>query len=113
LFAWRELTLGKLRLLTEMEIFAGLAIAVAGIATFVLGGPVDKWMVYNHLLVVFAMLILSTVVLVPRFSKFLVIPNHRIFTAATLIYAAEVLYTNLSKWQTFLDTASRPRSSPR
>ncbi len=96
LFAWRELCLGKLRLLTELEILAGLAIAVAGIGTFVLGGPADKWMIYNHLLVVFAMLILSTVVLVPRFSKFLVIPNHRIFTAATLIFASEVLYTNLS-----------------
>jgi hypothetical protein len=96
LFAWRELCLGKLRLLTELEIVAGLAIAVAGIGTFVLGGPDDKWMIYNHLLVVFAMLVLSTVVLVPRFSKFLVIPNHRIFTAATLIYASEVLYTNLS-----------------
>ena len=96
LFAWRELCLGKLRLLTELEIVAGLAIAVAGIATFVLGGSADKWMIYNHLLVVFAMLVLSTVVLVPRFSKFLVIPNHRIFTAATLIFAAEVLYTNLS-----------------
>lgn len=96
LFAWRELCLGKLRLLTELEILAGLAIAVAGISTFVLGGPNDKWMIYNHLLVIFAMLVLATVVLVPRFSKFLVIPNQRIFTVATLIFASEVLYTNLS-----------------
>lgn len=95
--AWRELTLGKLRLLIQLEIFAGLAIALIGIGTFVLGGPDDKWMFYNHLLVVFGMLVLLAVVLVPKFaSKFLVIPNHRIFTAATLIYALEVLYTNLS-----------------
>jgi phosphoserine phosphatase RsbU/P len=96
LFAWRELCLGELRLLTEVEILAGIAIAFAGIGTFVLGGPADKWMIYNHVLVVFAMLVLSTAVLVPRFSGFLVIPNHRIFTAATLIFASEVLYTNLS-----------------
>jgi phosphoserine phosphatase RsbU/P len=96
LFAWRELCLGELRLLTEVEILAGIAIAFAGIGTFVLGGPADKWMIYNHALVVFAMLVLSTAVLVPRFSGFLVIPNHRIFTAATLIFASEVLYTNLS-----------------
>jgi sigma-B regulation protein RsbU (phosphoserine phosphatase) len=96
LLAWRELSLGKLRLLTNLEIFAGLAIAVIGIGTFVLGGPDDKWMVYNHLLIVFAMLVLLVVVVVPKFSKFLVITNHRILTAATLIFALEVLYTNLS-----------------
>src|SRR5271157_4391429 len=96
LFAWRELTLGKLRFLTQLEIFAGLAIALAGIGTFVLGGPDDKWMFYNSLLAVFAMLVLLTVVLVPKFSKFLVITNHRILTGATLIFALEVLYTNLS-----------------
>ena len=51
-FAWRELSLGKLRLLIQLEIFAGLAIALIGIGTFVLGGPDDKWMFYNHLLAV-------------------------------------------------------------
>jgi len=96
LFAWRELTLGKLRFLTQLEIFAGLAIALAGIGTFVLGGPNDKWMFYNHLLTVVAMVVLLTAVLVPKFSKFLVITNHGILTAATLIFALEVLYTNLS-----------------
>jgi phosphoserine phosphatase RsbU/P len=96
LFAWRELSLGKLRLLIQLEIFAGLAIALIGFGTFVLGGPQGKWMFYNNLLAVFTMLVLLTVVLVPKFSKFLVIPNHRILTAATLIFALEVLYTNLS-----------------
>jgi phosphoserine phosphatase RsbU/P len=96
LFAWRELSLGKLRLLIQLEIFAGLAIALIGFGTFALGGPGDKWMFYNNLLAVFSMLVLLTVVLVPKFSKFLVISNHRILTAATLIFALEVLYTNLS-----------------
>jgi sigma-B regulation protein RsbU (phosphoserine phosphatase) len=96
LFAWRELSLGKLRLLIQWEILAGLAIALAGIGTFVLGGPADKWILYNNLLAVLAMLVLLAVVLVPKFSKFLVITNQRILTAATLIFALEVLYTNLS-----------------
>jgi len=96
LLAWRELSVGKLRLLTNLEILAALAIAAIGIGTFVLGGPADKWMVYNHLLIVFAMLVLLVVVIVPKFSKFLVITNHRILTAATLIFALEVVYTNLS-----------------
>ncbi len=96
LLAWRELTLDKLRFLLQLGIVVGLAIAVAGIGTFVLTGSADRWMFYNNLLAVFTMLVLLTVVLVPKFSKFLVITNHRILTAATLIFALEVLYTNLS-----------------
>jgi len=42
LFAWRELTLGKLRLLLQLGIFVGLAIALVGMSTFILGGPADK-----------------------------------------------------------------------
>jgi len=95
LFAWRELSLGKLRFLVNLEICAGLAIALVGISTFVLGGPANKWMVYNNLLAVLAMLVLLAVVLVPRFSQFLVIGKHRVLTAGTLIFALEVLYTNL------------------
>lgn len=96
LFAWRELTLGKLRFLIQLAIFAGLAIALIGFGTFVFRGLDDRWMFYNNLLTVLTMSILLTVVLVPRFSKFLVLANHRILTAATLIFAIEVLYTNLS-----------------
>jgi phosphoserine phosphatase RsbU/P len=95
LFAWRELSLGKLRFLVHLEIFVGLAIALVGIGTFVLGGPADKWMFYNNLLAVLAMLVLLAVVLVPKFSRFLVILNHRVLAAGTLIFALEVLYTNL------------------
>jgi phosphoserine phosphatase RsbU/P len=94
LFAWRELSLGKLRLLVQLGIFVGLAIALVGIGTFVLGGPADKWMFYNNLLAVLAMPVLLAVVLVPKFS-FLVISNHRVLAAGTLIFALEVLYTNL------------------
>jgi phosphoserine phosphatase RsbU/P len=95
LFAWRELSLGKLRFIVHLEIFVGLAIALVGIGTFVLGGPADKWMFYNNLLAVLAMLVLLAVVLVPKFSRFLVILNHRVLAAGTLIFALEVLYTNL------------------
>ena len=95
LFAWRELTLGKLRLLIQLQIVVGSAIALLGIGTFVLGGPADKWMVYNNLLAVLAMVVLLAVVLVPRFSRFLVIPDHRVLAAGMLIFALEVLYTNL------------------
>ena len=95
LFAWRELALGKLRLLIQLEIFVGSAIALLGIGTFVLGGPADKWIFYNNLLVVLATPVLLAVVLVPRSSRFLVIPIPRVLAAGMLIFALEVLYTNL------------------
>ncbi len=95
LFAWRELILGRLRFLIQLEIFVGMAIAVAGIGTFVLGGPASKWMFYNNLLAVLAMPVLLAAVLVPRFSRFSVIPHRRVLAVGTLIFALDVLYTNL------------------
>ncbi len=95
LLAWRELTLGKLKFLVELEILVGFVIALIGIGTFVLGGPADKWKPYNNLLAVFVMVVLLAVVVLPKFSGFLVIPN-RIFTAAAIIYSLEVMYTNFS-----------------
>jgi sigma-B regulation protein RsbU (phosphoserine phosphatase) len=96
LFAWRELSLGKLRLLIQVEISVGLAIALAGIVTFVLGGPANQWMFYNNLLAVLALLVLLLVALVPKLSRFLVIPNHRILAAGTLIFVLKALYPNLA-----------------
>jgi phosphoserine phosphatase RsbU/P len=95
LFAWRELSLGKLRLLIELEIFIGLAIAVLGIGTFLLGGPANKWLFYNNLLAALGTPVLLAVMLVPRFSRLLVIPNHRFLATGALIFASEVLYTNM------------------
>jgi phosphoserine phosphatase RsbU/P len=95
LFAWRELSVGKLRSLVDLEIFVGSAIALVGIGTFLIGGPANKWMFYNNLLAVVAMLVLLAVVLIPQFSRFLVILNYRVLAAGTLIVALEVMYTNL------------------
>ena len=94
-FAWRELTLGKLRRLMDLEILVGSAIALLGIGTFVLGGPADKWMFYNNLLAALGTPVLIAVVLFPRLSRFHVIPNHRVLGVVLVIFALEVLYTNL------------------
>jgi hypothetical protein len=48
-------------------------------------------MFYNNLLAVLVMLVLLAVVLVPKFSKFLVILNHRVLAAGTLTFALEAL----------------------
>jgi hypothetical protein len=91
LFAWRELTVGSLRLLIQAEILVGSAIAVLGIGTFVLAGPADRWIFYNNLLVVLATSVLMGVVLVPSSSRFLAIPIPRVLAASMLIFALEVL----------------------
>ncbi len=96
LCAWRELTLGKLRRLVQVGVFIGLAIAVVGIVTFLLGGPSASWMFYNNLLAVVAVLVLIAAVLVPGLSRFFVIStDHRVLAAGTLVFALQVLYTNL------------------
>ncbi len=95
LFAWRELSLGKLRVLVQLEILVASAIALVGMGTFVAGGPANKWMFYNNPLAALAMIVLLAVVLVPKFSRFLVILHHRVLAAGTLIFALEVLYINL------------------
>ena len=96
LFAWRELSLGKLRRVIETEIAGGLVIAGLGIGTFALGGPPNKWMYYNNLIALFALSILMIVAVVPKIAaKFFVIPNHRLLAAGTVIFAVEAVYTNL------------------
>jgi hypothetical protein len=95
LFAWRELTLGRLRLVIQLEILVGLAIALVGMGTFALGGPANQWMFYNNLLAVLNTLVLLPFVLVPRFCRFLVIPNSRVLALVLSFFALEVLYTNL------------------
>jgi phosphoserine phosphatase RsbU/P len=110
LFAWRELSLGKLRFLLQLEIFAALAIALAGMAAFVLTGSAEKWMFYNNLLAVFVSLALVIVVLVPKLGrKFLVLSNQGILAAGTLIFGLEALYSNLS---TVLQYRALPFVSP-
>ncbi|HWZ75690.1 MAG TPA: hypothetical protein VNX87_04085 [Candidatus Sulfotelmatobacter sp.] len=86
LFAWRELTLGRLRLVIQLEILVGLAIALVGMGTFALGGPANQWMFYNNLLAVLNTLVLLPFVLVPRFCRFLVIPNSRVPGPGALIF---------------------------
>lgn len=98
LCAFLELSLGIVRLLIKILIFAGIAVALAGIGWFVFGGSDDRFIPYNTLIVVCALLILVTVVAVKKLSdRFMVLLNRRVLAVGTLVFALEALWDNLSR----------------
>lgn len=98
LCAFLELSLGIVRLLIKILIFAGIAVALAGIGWFVFGGSDDRFIPYNTLIVVCALLILVTVVAVKKLSdRFMVLLNRRVLAVGTLVFALEALWGNLSR----------------
>lgn len=97
LLAFLELSVGKLRLFLQVVIITGLVIALAGIGSFLLTGQRDKFMLPNNLLAACALLVLLTVVTVPRLGRrFLVLPNRVVLSVGSLLFALEALYSNLS-----------------
>jgi hypothetical protein len=95
--AFMQLSQGKLRLFLQGAIVAGLAIAVAGIALFLLTGSSFKVMPYNHLVAAISLTVLATIVAVPKLSrKFLVLREHTVLSVGILLFAIEAVYGNLS-----------------
>jgi sigma-B regulation protein RsbU (phosphoserine phosphatase) len=98
LSAFLELSLGKVRLLIKILIFAGMAVALAGIGSFALGGSADKFIPYNNIVVVCGLLVLVTVIAVRKLSKqFLILRNRHVLAVGTLVFAIEALWVNLSR----------------
>jgi sigma-B regulation protein RsbU (phosphoserine phosphatase) len=93
-----ELTVGKLRLVIEIIIVAGIGVALAGIGSFLLGGPEDKFIQYNYVVTVSGLLVLLIVLAVKRMSdKYLVFLNRRVLAAGTLVFVCVALWVNLSR----------------
>ena len=93
-----ELSLGGLRLLIKIILVAGAAVAVAGVGWFASGGSAGKFLPYNHLVVVCALLLLITVVSVEKLSdRFMVLPNRRVLAIGTLVFAIEALWVNVAR----------------
>ena len=96
--AFLELTMGRLRLVLEIIIVAGVAVAAAGIGWFVLGGSEAKFMPYNRVVTVLGLLVLLTVLAIKQLShRFLVFPNRRVLGAGTLVFVSVALWVNLSR----------------
>jgi sigma-B regulation protein RsbU (phosphoserine phosphatase) len=95
--AFLELSLGRLRLLIKIVLFAGAAVAAAGIGWFVLGGSADKFLPYNHLVVVCFLVIVVTVVGVKKLSdRFVVLLDRGVLATGTLVFAIEALWVHLA-----------------
>jgi len=98
LLAWLDLTRGYLRLYMQTIFFVALAIALAGIGWFIVSGKVWTFMLFNNLLASVTVIILLIVVTVRKLSdKFLVLPNRGVLAVGTFLFAAEALYSNLSR----------------
>ena len=96
--AFLELTAGKIRTCLKVVILAGLAIGVAGIGFFVFTGSKNKLILYNQILATCLLLVLVTVLLLPRLSrKYFVLPNRGVLAAGTLFFTVEALYVNLAR----------------
>jgi phosphoserine phosphatase RsbU/P len=96
--AFLELSVGRLRVVIGTVIVAGMAVAVAGIGSFVFGGSEHKFIQFNHLVTVCGLLVLLTVLAVKKLSdKFLVFLNRRVLSAGTLVFVSVALWVNLSR----------------
>lgn len=96
--AFLELSRGKLRLLIKIVIFAGTAVAAAGIGWFLSGGAAGKFIPYNNLVAVCGLIVIITIVSVEKFSdKFMVLPNRRVLAIGTLVFAFEALWVNVAR----------------
>jgi sigma-B regulation protein RsbU (phosphoserine phosphatase) len=96
--AFLELTTGKMRFFIWVVISVGLAIALAGIGFFIFTGSTDKLIPCNSFLATCSILVLATVVAVPRLSrKFLVTPDRGVLAVGMLVFLIEALYVNVSR----------------
>ena len=96
--ALMELSVGKVRTLIQILVFAGLAVAVAGIVWFIFGGAADKFIPYNHAVTICGLFVIATVLMIKKLSdKFLVLLNRRVLAVGTLLFTLEALWVNLAR----------------
>lgn len=95
-FYFSELSVGKIRFVTRLLAFLGLAIAAAAVGLFIFTGSNNRLVPYNNLLAACVLLAWMIVVAVPKFSnKYLILPVRGVLAIGTLLFAIEALYNNL------------------
>jgi sigma-B regulation protein RsbU (phosphoserine phosphatase) len=96
LLSWSELSRGKLRAFTRAMVIPSAAMAVAGISWMVVDGPRNRLEPYNNLLAAFVLVVLATVVSVPRLSARFLTYRSPVLTLSALAFAVDALYRNLT-----------------
>lgn len=96
LLFWAELTRGALRRLFQLMLFPACAIAIAGAFAVLSNEPPNRFMRYNNVLVVAALLALAVANVLPRIGRKYLVMQSRIAAGGTLILAVAVIHDNLS-----------------
>jgi len=96
-FVFLKLTLGTFRRYLRLLVALDIAVAVAGIGSFLLTGSRHTFIVYNQLLADAGLLTMIVVLSVPSLSRrFMVLGHHRVLTIGSLIFGAEALWSNIA-----------------
>ena len=95
--AWSELTVGKLRRFTRMMAVLGFVVGLVGIGWFWVTGSNDKLLTYNNLVAISVLMVLATVVAVPKLSGRFLLFSNPILAISTLVFTIEALYVNLTR----------------
>lgn len=96
LLFWAELSLGALPRLFQIMVIPASAIALAGIFAALSHEPPNRFMPYNNVLVICALLVLAAASLVPSMGKKYLVIQSRVSAAGTLLFAVAVLHDNLN-----------------
>jgi sigma-B regulation protein RsbU (phosphoserine phosphatase) len=98
LLAFLELTRGGLRVVIQVAAWFGFAIGVIGILVFLVTSSSHALMPYNNLLAACVLLVLMSVVAVPRLSSnSLVFHDRRVLLVGTFGFAVEAAYNNVAR----------------
>lgn len=89
--AFLALTVGGLRVLIQVAAWIGLAIGITGTLVFVVTSSSNALMPYNNLLAACVLLILMSVVAVPRLSSRYLVFHSRVLVVGTFGFAVEAL----------------------
>jgi sigma-B regulation protein RsbU (phosphoserine phosphatase) len=97
LLAFLEVSLGRLRFFIKVLIFAGTAVAVAGVGWFASGGSENAFIPLNTLVAILGVCLLIGVVTFKNLSeRFMVLLNRRVIVFGTLVFATEALGVNVA-----------------
>jgi phosphoserine phosphatase RsbU/P len=95
LLFWAELSLGALRRFFQILIIPVAVVAVAGTSAVLSRGALHRFMPYNSVLVICALLALAVPNVVPSLGKKYLVIQSRVSAGGTLLFVIAVLHDNL------------------